>query len=260
MTLELYRSLIRSSDTKIVLMVMDGLGGLPSSDKGKQTELEAAHTPHLDELAAASVCGLHQSVGAGITPGSGPGHLSLFGYDPTEFQVGRGVLAALGIDFDLEPGDVAARGNFCTVDKQGLVTDRRAGRISSSKNRELCTSLSDIEIADAELIVDVSIEPQGFKEIALGNLDPSQICPLKMAVADKESSFTLHYPVDAVVVECEQGEGPVGGNENDCRRQSPGQRSLPLMARPKSEPRMKRSIIYRKRCSCPGAGSWRFER
>ena len=130
MDFDLARELALTNDSKIVLYVIDGLGGLPHPDTGR-TELEAADTPHLDRLAAEGICGLTVPVGPGITPGSGPGHLSLFGYDPHRYQVGRGVLEALGVDFDLQPDDVAARGNFCTVDGAGRVTDRRAGRNST---------------------------------------------------------------------------------------------------------------------------------
>ena len=135
--LDFYRGLAEENKSKVVLMVMDGLGGLPL-ESGSKTELEIAHTPNLDKLASESICGLHSPAGPGIIPGSGPAHLGLFGYDPVKYQVGRGVLSALGIGFDLQEGDVAARGNFCTVDENGIITDRRAGRISSEKNRELC--------------------------------------------------------------------------------------------------------------------------
>jgi 2,3-bisphosphoglycerate-independent phosphoglycerate mutase len=152
MKLEFIQQLVKPADTKIVLLVLDGLGGLPSGPDG-QTELEAADTPNLDALATQGVCGMHVPVGPGITPGSGPGHLSLFGYDPIEYQVGRGVLAALGIGFDLHDGDVAARGNFCTLDEQGRVVDRRAGRISTETNEQLCELLRDIEVDGAEVLI-----------------------------------------------------------------------------------------------------------
>lgn len=147
----LIEKLKSEAKTKIVLLVLDGLGGLPCNGQ-RETELEAAATPNMDALAASSICGLHQ-MAPGITPGSGPGHLGLFGYDPLKYQIGRGVLSALGIDFDLRPGDVAARGNFCTVDEAGRVTDRRAGRISTDKNHELVAILNQIELPDAEVIV-----------------------------------------------------------------------------------------------------------
>lgn len=137
MDLELIRTLVVPNTTKIVLLSADGLGGLPDPETGR-SELETARLPHLHDLAGRSACGLIRHVGPGITPGSGPGHLGLFGYDPLRYQVGRGVLEALGIDFPLQPGDVAARGNFCTVDGEGRITDRRAGRIST----ELCTTLT----------------------------------------------------------------------------------------------------------------------
>jgi 2,3-bisphosphoglycerate-independent phosphoglycerate mutase len=145
--------LIQPADTKIVLMVMDGLGGLPKG-LGYGTALEEASTPNLDDLAKQSICGLHQPAGPGITPGSGPAHLALFGYDPFQYQVGRGVLAALGIDFDLKGADMAARGNFCTVDENGRVTDRRAGRIETAKNRELCKKLRDIDLPGVEIFIE----------------------------------------------------------------------------------------------------------
>lgn len=127
---------------KIVLLVMDGLGGMPMEPGGK-TELEAANTPNMDKLAVSSMLGLHQSIRTGITPGSGPAHLGLFGYDPLKYEVGRGALSALGIDFDLHDSDVAARGNFCTVDEQGLVSDRRAGRIPTEICEHLCDMLNE---------------------------------------------------------------------------------------------------------------------
>lgn len=152
MSLEFLGELAQQTSTKIVLLVLDGLGGLPRPDTGK-TELETARTPNLDRLAAEGVCGVVDPVARGITPGSGPGHLGLFGYDPLQFTVGRGVLEALGIDFDLQKGDVAVRGNFCTVDAHGLVVDRRAGRITTETNRELCDKLSGIALDGIELHV-----------------------------------------------------------------------------------------------------------
>lgn len=142
MDLELLSQLSDEEKTKVLLFVMDGLGGLPDEKTG-MTELEAANTPNMDRLAGEAICGLQVPVASGITPGSGPGHLGLFGYDPLKYVVGRGVLSALGVDFDLKPGDVAARGNFCTVDADGIVQDRRAGRIPSEKGEELCALLSE---------------------------------------------------------------------------------------------------------------------
>jgi 2,3-bisphosphoglycerate-independent phosphoglycerate mutase len=151
-SLELIKELARPSSTKIVLLVIDGLGGLPHPKTG-QTELETAKTPNLDKLAAAGVCGLVDPVSPGITPGSTPGHLALFGYDPLKYNMGRGVVEAVGVDFDLKAGDVAARGNFCTIDKDGLVTDRRAGRISTEKCAELCQLLNGVNIDGVKLSV-----------------------------------------------------------------------------------------------------------
>jgi len=125
---------------KIILAVMDGLGGMPI-EPGGPTELEAAYTPNLDQLAREGATGLSIPVAPGITPGSGPGHLSLFGYDPLRYEIGRGVLEALGIDFPLQLNDLAARGNFCTVDEQGRIVDRRAGRIPSAEGARLCEKL-----------------------------------------------------------------------------------------------------------------------
>jgi len=150
--LELIKSIARPSSSKIVLMVIDGLGGLPDTETGK-TELETANTPNLDKLTAKSVCGLSDLVGPGITPGSAPGHLALFGYNPISFNIGRGVLETLGVDFDLQSDDIAARGNFCSVDAAGLVTDRRAGRISTEKCIELCQLLDGLVIEGVEISV-----------------------------------------------------------------------------------------------------------
>lgn len=135
------RELSISTDSKIVLLVMDGLGGLPNSD-GK-TELEAANTPNLDFLAAASDLGLSRPVAAGVSPGSGPGHLGLFGYNPLYYEVGRGVLSALGVGFELGENDLAARLNFATKDSSGKISDRRAGRIPSEKGAELAKLLDE---------------------------------------------------------------------------------------------------------------------
>ncbi len=150
---ELMKELKMAAGSKIVLLVVDGLGGLPV-EPGGATELEAARTPHLDRLAAEGMCGLSTPIAPGITPGSGPAHLALFGYDPLRFEIGRGVLEALGIGFELQPTDVAARGNFCTVDEQGLITDRRAGRIPSEKGAELCALLREITLPGVETFVE----------------------------------------------------------------------------------------------------------
>jgi 2,3-bisphosphoglycerate-independent phosphoglycerate mutase len=133
--------LIQAADTKILLVVMDGLGGYADGEHG--TELEEAATPHLDQLAAEGTTGLVEPVGPGITPGSGPGHLGLFGYDPERFELGRGALSAAGLDFELRPGDVAARGNLCTLAADGTVADRRAGRLPDDQAAAVVAKLQD---------------------------------------------------------------------------------------------------------------------
>jgi 2,3-bisphosphoglycerate-independent phosphoglycerate mutase len=135
MDLSLMRELSVSTDSKIVLLVLDGLGGLPN--ERDETELEAANSLNLDSLAAKSDLGLSRPVAAGVSPGSGPGHLALFGYDPLEYRVGRGVLSALGVSFELGENDLAARINFATKDGSGRISDRRAGRIASSDAAKL---------------------------------------------------------------------------------------------------------------------------
>jgi 2,3-bisphosphoglycerate-independent phosphoglycerate mutase len=151
--LDLMTELHIPGKSKVLLLVMDGLGGLPLTADGK-TELEQAHTPNLDALATRGICGLSTPVAPGITPGSGPGHLALFGYDPLVHQIGRGVLEALGIGFDLQPNDIAARGNFCSLDKNGLITDRRAGRIPTEVGVRLVNKLKAIRLPGVEAFVE----------------------------------------------------------------------------------------------------------
>ena len=146
------RELIIPAHTKIVMLIMDGLGGLPLETGGK-TELETARTPHLDALAAISALGLTVPVGPGITVESGPGHLAIFGYDPLQYRIGRGVLEAVGVGFDLGPNDVAVRGNYCSVDATGVVVDRRAGRIPNDVSKELSKLLST-RVEDIEFLVE----------------------------------------------------------------------------------------------------------
>ncbi len=148
----LYRSLINPGQTKIVMLILDGLGGLPRVPGGK-TELETALTPNLDSLARQSALGMTIPVASGVTPGSGPGHLALFGYDPIQYEIGRGAMEALGIDFELRPEDLAARGNFCSLNPKGLITDRRASRIPTEKSKELIGLLSTIKLPGAELFI-----------------------------------------------------------------------------------------------------------
>ena len=138
--------------SKIVMLVVDGLGGLPHPDS-RRSELETAQIPNLDRLARQSACGTTVPVLPGVAPGSGPGHLALFGYDPMKYLIGRGVLEALGIEVKLEEGDVSARGNFCTVDLDGNLVDRRAGRIPSEVSTPLCEDLNRINVDGVELNV-----------------------------------------------------------------------------------------------------------
>jgi 2,3-bisphosphoglycerate-independent phosphoglycerate mutase len=177
----LIQNLIIPAQTKIVMLIMDGLGGLPREPGGK-TELETARTPNLDSLAENSSLGLTIPVGPGITPGSGPGHLAIFGYDPLQYEIGRGAMEALGVDFELGPDDLAARGNFCTVDKDGKIIDRRAGRIGTDVNQGLARLLGTIRIEEAEIFIEPVKEhrfafimrSQGLHD-ALSESDPQRI-------------------------------------------------------------------------------------
>ena len=146
------KDVCQATPSKIVMLVVDGLGGAPHPDTGK-SELECARLPNLDALARRSAGGLTTPVAPGITPGSGPGHMALFGYDPVKYLMGRGVLEALGIGVDLGRGDVAARGNLCTVDGDGLLVDRRAGRIPTVESAPLVEMLDRIEVPNVSLSV-----------------------------------------------------------------------------------------------------------
>ena len=151
----LYSELTLKTSSKLALIVLDGLGDVATREQGFVTPLEAASTPNLDALSKDSAQGRMYPMAPGITPGSGPGHLGLFGYDPVEYQVGRGVIEALGLGLELQAGDVAARANFCTLDDKGIVTDRRAGRIDTSVCEELCALLSQKvkKIGDTDVII-----------------------------------------------------------------------------------------------------------
>jgi len=154
MNYEFLKKLIQPADTKIVMLIMDGLGGLPREPGGK-TELEAAYTPNMDALAARSALGFSSPAGPGIAVGSGPGHLAIFGFDPIEHEIGRGALEALGVDIDLQADDIAARGNFCKVDANRILIDRRAGRLATPEAFRLAKILNNIEIDG----VRIHIEP-----------------------------------------------------------------------------------------------------
>jgi 2,3-bisphosphoglycerate-independent phosphoglycerate mutase len=144
---EFLRKLVIPAETKIVMIILDGLGGLPL-ESGGRTELESARTPNMDMLAANTSLGLTVPAGPGITVGSGPGHLALFGYDPIKYEIGRGALEAFGVDFEMEPGDIAARGNFCSVSSDGIITDRRAGRLPTETSFRLAAMLRTIRVYD----------------------------------------------------------------------------------------------------------------
>lgn len=154
---ELIRRLARNEGGKILLLVMDGLGGLPMETGGK-TELETAHTPNMDRLAREGILGAIVPVAPGIYPGSGPAHLALFGYDPITYDIGRGILSALGVGLDVQAGDVMARGNFCTLSAEGIVTDRRAGRISTEEALKRVELLKDIDLGDVQVRLAVEKE------------------------------------------------------------------------------------------------------
>lgn len=136
----IFHSLAVQTESKLVMVIIDGVGGLPLRGK---TELETAKIPNLDQLASKAICGLIDPISYGITPGSGPSHLALFGYDPFQYEIGRGVMEALGVGLELTKEDIAARGNFATIDEKGRIVDRRAGRISTEKNREICQFLQN---------------------------------------------------------------------------------------------------------------------
>jgi 2,3-bisphosphoglycerate-independent phosphoglycerate mutase len=195
---ELIAELREESPSKIVLLVADGLGGLPLEPGGK-TELETARTPNLDRCAREGVTGLSVPVLPGITPGSGPGHLGLFGYDPLEYRIGRGILEALGINFSVGSKDVAVRGNFCTIDAAGKITDRRAGRPTTEKCVEACEKLKAIKIPGVEVFVEpvrehrfvVVFRGEGLGD-SVNDTDPQAVgvLPLKAEGADEASKKT----------------------------------------------------------------------
>lgn len=159
---DLLKLVARPTASKVVLVVMDGLGGLPSPETGR-SELEEAVKPEIDRLARASALGLVDPIAPGITPGSGPAHLGVFGYDPLRWQIGRGILSALGIGFEVDPADLTARGNYATLDARGLVTDRRAGRLATERNAEISGQLDGARIED----VTVYVRPEKEHRVAV---------------------------------------------------------------------------------------------
>jgi len=165
--IQFLQNLVVEANSKIVMLILDGLGGLPREPGGK-TELESASIPNLNLLASQSILGLIIPVGPGITPGSGPGHLGIFGFDPLHFQIGRGVFEALGVDFDLGPNDVAARGNFCTIDQAGCLIDRRAGLIPTEISYELAQCLETIEMEGVQFFIRI-VKEHRFAFVVRGN-------------------------------------------------------------------------------------------
>lgn len=201
-------SLVKPAPGKLLLCVLDGLGDIAASAQ-ERTPLEAARSPHLDQLAGEGVSGLFHPVAAGVTPGSGPGHLALFGYDPVRYQVGRGVLSALGVGFDLHAGDLAARFNFCTLDTSNRITDRRAGRLPTERNRALIERLRK-EVnppANLEVFWETESEHRGLLVVrgpdlvaSLLDTDPQQVSappfPVRPAHDDARPTALL---VDGIV-------------------------------------------------------------
>jgi 2,3-bisphosphoglycerate-independent phosphoglycerate mutase len=202
---ELVRELAEKNGSKIVMLVADGLGGLPMEPHGR-TELETANTPNLDRLASRGTSGLSVPVLPGITPGSGPGHLGLFGYDPLAFKIGRGALEATGIGFELGPKDVAARGNFCTLDSSGLISDRRAGRIPSEESFKVVERLQAVKIPGVETFVkpvkehrfvvvfrgeglDGAVADTDPQTTGVAPLDPSPVTPAAQRTAEIAKEF-----------------------------------------------------------------------
>jgi 2,3-bisphosphoglycerate-independent phosphoglycerate mutase len=195
---DLTRELFVKNSSKVVLYVADGLGGLPQ-EPGGLTELESANTPHLDALAKRGVCGGSIPVLPGISPGSGPGHLGLFGYDPLKYVIGRGALEATGIGFELQEGDVAIRANFCTVDPGGKITDRRAGRIPTEESAPLARKLRDVNIPGVQVFVE-PVKEHRFVVVFRGeglhghvhDTDPQRtgVPPLDPVASNKDSEQT----------------------------------------------------------------------
>ena len=195
---DLMRRLALKDGGKILVLVMDGLGGLPR-EQGGQTELEAAHTPNMDRLAREGSLGLSIPVARGVAPGSGPAHLALFGYDPLVYEIGRGVLEATGIGLHVNPGDVAIRGNFCTVDDNGIITDRRAGRISTEEGAKRVEVLKDIVLPGVSIDIEIAKEYRFAMVLrgeglsgAIADTDPQQtgVAPLPARATDPAAEKT----------------------------------------------------------------------
>jgi len=197
----LLKKLVATNDSKMILLVMDGLGGLPHPGTGC-TELETAHTPNMDGLARRSACGLIHPIAPGITPGSGPAHLSLFGYDPVKYNIGRGVLAACGIGFPLERRDLAFRINFATME-DGVITDRRAGRIATEECERLCKVLDSITLDGVEVMVRAVMQHRGVVIIRGDDLHP------ELTDSDPQQVGKKPLPVEAKTDEARRTAGIV---------------------------------------------------
>jgi 2,3-bisphosphoglycerate-independent phosphoglycerate mutase len=202
MPFENIASLLTPAKTKIVMLVMDGLGGLPMH-LGSKTELETAHTPNMDRLAMQGMIGETIPIDYGIIPGSGPAHMSLFGIDPVKTEVGRGVLEAFGVGVTVKRGDVAARGNFCTIDSNGIITDRRAGRISSEEAMPLVERLKTIELPGVTMEVK-QVKEYRFAVVMRGEglspdleeTDPQRTGVAPLAVKTKIDSEQARYTAE----------------------------------------------------------------
>lgn len=194
----LYEQLALTEGGRILFLVMDGLGGFRSNGRG--SELAEAKCPNLDELASEGITGMLDPVAAGITPGSGPGHLGLFGYDPLHYEIGRGALSAAGLGYDLAPGDVAARVNLCTLSTDGTIVDRRAGRLPTEESAEICKAvLSGLEIDGVEVILAPEREHRALLilkgdglDSRVGDTDPQieGVAPLEPKPLDRAASRT----------------------------------------------------------------------
>ena len=202
--------LAQPADTRIVLVVVDGLGGC--ADRRRGTELEEAATPNLDRLAAEGVVGLLEPVAAGITPGSGPGHLALFGYDPSEYELGRGALSAAGLDIELHPGDVAARGNLATLDEDGVVVDRRAGRIADAEAVEVVRLLAEkLEVDGVEVTLAHEAQHRVLLVLRGTGLDP------RLSDTDPQATGVPPRPALALVGQAERTATVVAEVERQVR-------------------------------------------
>ncbi|HYE09232.1 MAG TPA: 2,3-bisphosphoglycerate-independent phosphoglycerate mutase [Patescibacteria group bacterium] len=197
----LIEKLVVQNNQKILLLVLDGIGDIPHRDYGKRTPLEYAITPNLDKLAKDSVMGRMIPVLPGVTPGSGPGHLGLFGYDPLQYQMGRGILEAAGLNMDIKDGDIAVRCNFASADENGVITDRRAGRISTEKCEELCSLISENikEIDGVQIILRPSMQHRFVVVFRGQNLcdrltDSDPLAegkqPIEIKALDEKAAFT----------------------------------------------------------------------